>query len=159
MQAHEEEQESQPPRLTHHAHIHSTHHEELEMQQEQQHQQHQLHEAGEHKSSENILHEVDDDETEIIVHQQRQESPPRVTALTTVHSVTSPTTVWIEAPSVGPAGPAGPAAVEHKQQKQTGEFVIFGSYVAEVMKNMEKTKARMLQMKVLQLITEYDAAN
>lgn len=36
------------------------------------------------------------------------------------------------------------------------EFVIFGSYLAEVMRNMDKQKARMLQMKVMQLITEYD---
>lgn len=36
------------------------------------------------------------------------------------------------------------------------EFVIFGSYLAEVMRNMDKQKARMLQMKVMQLIAEYD---
>lgn len=107
----------------------------------------------EHKPSENVLHEVEDNETEIIIHQHRQESPPRVASMSTVHSVTSPTTVWIETQS---AGPAAPATVE---QKQTGEFAIFGSYVAEVMKNMEKTKARVLQMKFLQLITEYDAGN
>lgn len=156
---HEEEQEPQPPRLTHHApHLHSHHHEEMEIHQEQQHQQHQLHDtiSVEHKPSENVLHEVDDDDTDIIVQQQRQESPPRVTSLTTVHSMTSPTTVWIEAPT---AGPVLSASVEHKPQKQTGEFVIFGSYVAEVMKNMDKTKARMLQLKFVELIAEYDAAN
>lgn len=39
------------------------------------------------------------------------------------------------------------------------EFAIFGSYVAEVMRNMDKQKARMLQMKVMQLITEYDVGS
>lgn len=151
------EEEEQEPQSHHAPHLHSHHHEELEIHHEQQ--QQQLHEtiSAEHKSADDVIHEADDDETEIIVHQQQQESTPRVTSLTTLHSVASPTTVWIEAPSA--AGPAVPATFEHKQQKQTGEFVIFGSYVAEVMKNMEKTKARMLQMKVLQLITEYDAAN
>lgn len=153
----EDEQNPQPPPLTHHnPHLHSHHHDEHQEQQQQQHQQ--LHESisVEQKPSENVLHEVEDEETEIIIHRQRQESPPRMTSLTTVQHVTSPTTVWVEAPT---AGPSTAAAVEHKEQKQNGEFVIFGSYVAEVMKNMEKTKARMLQMKVLQLITEYDAAN
>lgn len=45
------------------------------------------------------------------------------------------------------------------KSKQSEEFVIFGSYVAEVMKNMDKQKARVLQMKVMQLITEYDDSN
>lgn len=36
------------------------------------------------------------------------------------------------------------------------EFEIFGNYVAAVMKNMRKTDARQLQMKIVQLINSYD---
>lgn len=41
-------------------------------------------------------------------------------------------------------------------QKKSDEFDIFGNFVGQVMKNMPKAKARLLQMKFLQLITEYD---
>lgn len=40
--------------------------------------------------------------------------------------------------------------------KQPDEFDIFGNFVGQVMRNMSKSKARLLQMKVLQLITEFD---
>lgn len=48
------------------------------------------------------------------------------------------------------------ATMSAKSNGASEEFVIFGSYVAEVMRNMDKQKARMLQMKVMQLIAEYD---
>lgn len=48
---------------------------------------------------------------------------------------------------------------DRTNDKKSEEFVIFGSYVAEVMKNMDKHKARMLQMKVIELITEFDDGN
>lgn len=40
--------------------------------------------------------------------------------------------------------------------KKSNEFDIFGDFVGQVMKEMSKSKARLLQMKILQLISEYD---
>lgn len=65
-------------------------------------------------------------------------------------------------PNISPAKPSScVSAPEHRTsspplQKKADEFDIFGNFVGQVMKNMPKSKARLLQMKFLQLITEYD---
>lgn len=51
-----------------------------------------------------------------------------------------------------------PLKVPEAADKSTAicEFEIFGNYVGAVMKNMKKTDARQLQMKIVQLINSYD---
>lgn len=47
-----------------------------------------------------------------------------------------------------------PNASDHRKQD---EFDMFGNFVAEVMRNMVKSKSRVLQMNIMKLINEADA--
>lgn len=40
--------------------------------------------------------------------------------------------------------------------QKTSEFDIFGNFIAEVMKNMKRSKARVLQIKILNFISEFE---
>lgn len=132
--------------MTYHAHSHQ-HSNLVEVEIHQQYEDFHASISERHEISENILHEVE----EIIIHQHRQDSSTPY-----VHSIITPITARVDG-EPSSAAPTIPAIVDEMQL--TRECTIFGTYIAEVMKNMGKTKARILQIKFLQLLIEHDADN
>ena len=93
-------------------------------------QQQQQHDRSEVTENSTALHQTQD--AHISQHQQPQPSSI-IQSVSTIKCITST-----------------------PKPNKSEEFTIFGSYVAEVLKNMNKQKARRLQMKMMQFINEVD---